>query len=365
MSMYRPLSQEERAVIENEANERAVMERIRDGDEIGLRHLLEDRRVGHFLGIEGSLIGYETPLMACVYGRMSERGNDTVMRVMQLLLDHGADINQVFWGKTVLGCAMFWNNVEIIEFLISHSANVNTVYDAKLNRTLLFSCSTPRVVESLIRNGANVNTRDNERWSPLHYIATKSRSGNADDVARSFITKGALLEARTLTGATPLHLASTFGSSLVAIVLLQSGADVNAIFFQDGSTSLHIAARFGYKHIVRLLLSRGASMTALDRDGRTPWHACIAAHPVEMRETLDVLKAEATRRARYEAVAMGLEQPDSILHKFPNELFRTLQQYGIEHDGHGSESREGSESEGESDTESDSESEGDHENHTN
>ena len=67
------------------ANERAVMDLIGDGDEIGLRHQLEAGNAGHWLGRGEHMGDQETPLMNCMYGLMSHKSIDTVKRVGTLV----------------------------------------------------------------------------------------------------------------------------------------------------------------------------------------------------------------------------------------------------------------------------------------
>ena len=145
----------------------------------------------------------------------------------------------------------------------------------------------------------------------------------------------------------------TFG---IAPLLITYGANIEARTL-DGETPLHFAAKYGHIAILSLLLERGTCITALDHDGRTPRQACIANHPRTLEQTLFLLDAEATRRARCEAVAMGLMDPNSTLNIFPNELLRMLLQDGIGYDGHGSES----DSEGGSGDDSEGDSGGDSE----
>ena len=127
------------------ANEHAVIHMVEHGDEIGLRRLLEAGRAGHWLGV-GEGLSQLTPLMSCLYRPTREAGNAKVMRVMHLMMDYGADINQTLYGRSVLSCAMLRGNCQIMEFLILHGANVNSLHDwsshrgGPIDRTLLFSC---------------------------------------------------------------------------------------------------------------------------------------------------------------------------------------------------------------------------------
>lgn len=61
-------------------------------------------------------------------------------------------------------------------------------------------------------------------------------------------------------GSTPLHIASTFGKTDVALLLIEGGANLNEKS-ADGSTPLHTAAFFGRTEIVEALLKKKADVT--------------------------------------------------------------------------------------------------------
>lgn len=76
------------------------------------------------------------------------------------------------------------------------------------------------------------------------------------------------IEQRGHFGNTPLKVAAVRGDLHATRVLLDAGADVNAIV-EDGFTALHFAASQGHPEVVKLLLQRGASPKILNSEGRT------------------------------------------------------------------------------------------------
>jgi ankyrin repeat protein len=70
-------------------------------------------------------------------------------------------------------------------------------------------------------------------------------------------------------GNTPLKVVAVRGDLHAARLLLDAGAEVNAVN-EDGFTALHHAASHGHTEIVALLLERGAFLEARNADGRTP-----------------------------------------------------------------------------------------------
>lgn len=79
-------------------------------------------------------------------------------------------------------------------------------------------------------------------------------------------------------GETALHLGCLYGSTEIARICLERGADVNALD-EDASTPLCNASAGGFTELVRQLLAAGADLLAADSDGDTPLHhACNGNH---------------------------------------------------------------------------------------
>lgn len=78
----------------------------------------------------------------------------------------------------------------------------------------------------------------------------------------------------------PLHEAAESGCIEDIMLLLNNGANVNAIHHYHGETPLHWAAEKGHEETVRLLISRGANIEARNfLNDRTPlWVAVNAGH---------------------------------------------------------------------------------------
>lgn len=76
---------------------------------------------------------------------------------------------------------------------------------------------------------------------------------------------------------TVLQGAAARGHVEVCRVLIERGAEVDAIDEADGESALHLAARFGHQDVVCLLLNKGALIDKLDNQGRSPLSRALYA----------------------------------------------------------------------------------------
>ncbi len=123
-------------------------------------------------------------------------------------------------------------------------------------------------VEQLLANGADVNAPRGDGMTALHWAAER---GNAE-LAAMLVQAGANLDAVTRIGSyTPLHVASREGEADVVGVLLDAGADLSVRAAESGATSLHLAATSGDVATLRTLLDAGAEVDAREHQwGQTP-----------------------------------------------------------------------------------------------
>ncbi|KAN0141856.1 Ankyrin repeat-containing domain protein, partial [Lactarius tabidus] len=131
------------------------------------------------------------------YGKY--RSQEDGVRVAQLLLDRGANVNA--WRddhQTPLHLASYFGNVEIVRLFLDHGAEINVVDD--LGR------------------------------SPLYEVSKGEYDAQEDGVcvARLLLDRGADVNAKARTGHTPLDLASLCKRPELAELFLKHVANVNA-----------------------------------------------------------------------------------------------------------------------------------------
>ena len=180
-------------------------------------------------------------------------------------------------------------------------------------------CGHEAIVELLLAGGAEVSARDSSSVTPLHNAINQGH----DSIVGLLLDNGADVSAIShggwaptglpplqpgsyaYFGETPLHCAADKGNVVVAQQLLCKGADVqskDALFL----TPLHLAASNGHTAAAQLLIDNGADVLSMTRcDGETPEDFATRHSHLEVAA---MLKAEAVRRAKCEAFAMGQQE---------------------------------------------------------
>lgn len=121
-------------------------------------------------------------------------------------------------------------------------------------------------VDELLRKGTPVNIEDCSGYTALHYGA---RNGH-NKICKLLLENGANVNALTRSGqATALHRAATQGHVVITEFLLKSGADPN-IRDADGYTALHRAVISNSGPVCKLLLSK-TDLKIVDNKGRSPF----------------------------------------------------------------------------------------------
>ena len=182
---------------------------------------------------------------------------------------HNALNCQDYSGRTPLHEAVRKNDLTIVNILLDKQPQM-VKYKCKhwqeVDETLLS-------LEELAEYNADVCHCG---YTPLHLAA---RYGHLE-VAILLIRKGARLDERDCTGATPVHVASCHNHANLI------GGNLN-VKTSNGSTPLHSAAACGAVEIIDYLLCEKASLTATDNYGLTALHYSI--HNIRFRSLVDLI----------------------------------------------------------------------------
>ena len=182
------------------------------------------------------------------------------------LLNKGAKVdesNSGKWSATPLYWSLFDCKFEAVELLLKKGANANSADSFGLAPLQLAVCCKdvdPSLIEHLIEKGADVNYKNtSDGWRGLHYAI----SCGSDDMARLLIEKGADVNAIADDGTTPLILAAKNDSVFIAKLLLEKGADVNWRDMKKKSAMSYAKGVLGIfkkkKKMIQLLESAGGN----------------------------------------------------------------------------------------------------------
>ncbi|GFO49166.1 poly [ADP-ribose] polymerase [Plakobranchus ocellatus] len=174
-----------------------------------------------------------TPMHTMVMNRVHE---DETIAMLQLLLQHGANINSRDESDdTPLHLAVSCNkghsdtSTSLEEFLLERGADMmakNKSHDMPLHRALNKNGTDPIELCSLLTSmmrDQRVDEPNNKGFTPLLFAA----SAGATICCMHLLQRGANLEAREFRGNTPLNMAIYGGYDSCAIMLMQRHASLN------------------------------------------------------------------------------------------------------------------------------------------
>ena len=244
------------------------------------------------------------------------------LNIVKVLLDHGANVcimNEN--GQTPLYCAIVDGCEDVIDAMLAaqitnEHCHVNPENDDGLSHfDIACMRQSSEIVAGFIEREVHVNaqtkglTRHWSYYSPLHFAVLFSNI----EVVKVLLNHGTSVYTEDSFGCTPLHLAVMDDDRLIlAVSLLEAGADVNSQTMDDFLTPLHVAAKYGCFRMAKMLLTRGARLDLCatfweftpmhvackdlqhnivrlfllhgynsndrDRVGRTPMHICTDTH---------------------------------------------------------------------------------------
>ena len=195
-----------------------------------------------------------TPLyLACLNGNAA---------MIEKLLSAGADANAtVTLGETALMTVARTGHVDAAKVLLAHGAAVDAREEWRGQTALMWAVSEghPEMVRELIAHRADVNARSAiQKWE---------RQTTAEP-REKWLPPG---------GLTPLLFAARQGCLECARILIDKGADVNAVD-PDGIGTVLSAAINGHYDVGIFLLDKGADPNLADKTGRTALYAAVDFH---------------------------------------------------------------------------------------
>ncbi|OQE31088.1 hypothetical protein PENFLA_c002G03105 [Penicillium flavigenum] len=251
-----------------------------------------------------------TALQACL--QSIPDSDDTQIRslesVINLLLEHGADVNQTLDGKTTaLHVAIQNFSVETVRTMIAKGADLNIDVPGKgtpLQLTAERELNALPIVHALLESGAIIGSFDDAQlqwksvldaslnffgpdpWSPIYSRRSNTGCFTESESVQDVLSTGpgavimhVLLsrpEIRTLDKRFSLLLQMLATSEEIDSIqlLLDRGSDVNSCGHYYGC-ALQAAARFGHLECVQFLLDANAEVNMINGAHGTPLQAAI------------------------------------------------------------------------------------------
>jgi ankyrin repeat protein len=151
---------------------------------------------------------------------------------------------------------------KVREFLAANGIDSKNGGESEALRIAIRS-GNKEIVQLLINAGAPVNPSATSLWTPLADAAFAKKF----DIMKLLLQSGAKVDAPDHRGV-PLLLSTGFFDPTVTTILLDAGADTNAVD-REGETALMKASGHGGKETVKVLIEHHADVNRKDVKGRT------------------------------------------------------------------------------------------------
>ncbi|MFZ5979648.1 MAG: ankyrin repeat domain-containing protein [Candidatus Zixiibacteriota bacterium] len=201
------------------------------------------------------------------YGLLHQAAYNNHRDMAEMLLARGADIDiRSGSGSTPLHGAAFYGHADMVRLLLEKGARIDIANAG--GYTALLSAGAGNhgdIVRMLVERGAEVNVVGNDRRTALYQAVW-----NADaDLVKFLLEHGARTDFPTDLGVSLPFFATAYRGAEFGLMLTGQASDFRETDVQ-GLTMLHYSAARGFVEQVRMLLERGADINAVDSLGRTP-----------------------------------------------------------------------------------------------
>ncbi len=218
-------------------------------------------------------------------GMLQEAADKGYKAMVELLLDHGAEVDSRYeGGATALHYAVLHNRKIVVEVLLQHKADINIkgschesrqaspspVWESSITPLQIAVCKDNlNMIQLLLDRGAEINATNDNGSTALHYAVA---NGNRNTI-ETLLVKGADIHAKDLKGQTPLFYIylnhQTEQNQKILETLLKNKADINARDLEE-KTPLFCTIEGTDKRLADLLIKNNADVNAVDKNGTTP-----------------------------------------------------------------------------------------------
>lgn len=206
-------------------------------------------------------------------------------------------------GWTELHAACSKNHESVVKLLLDKTPDIKGYVNARTSDgiTPLYLAAQhgfSQLAKLLISSGAEVNCHEEEGFAPLH-VACQGGHYQVVKVILESPDSEVNLVAKTDTAWYPIHFATQENHAEVVELLIKNGAIVDALS-SDGHTPLHLSAGCGNLECLKVLISRGhANPAVADHMGWCPLHhASQNGHLETVRQLIESQKQTEDRSFR-------------------------------------------------------------------
>lgn len=220
-----------------------------------------------------------SPTTEFIWDLQSKAVSMGYLEVVKVLLKVIDDINFQPKDFPLLQLAARNGQVAVMELLLNHGADINATANQERGQTALQMAAGGGHLDAmklLLDRGADINPTpvDIGDWTALQAAA----EGGHLDATKLLLDRGADINAAPASydGRTALQAAAGSGHLDTVKLLIDRGADINAVpASHNGRTALQAAAGGGHLNAIKLLLDKGADVNAAlaSHNGRTALQA--------------------------------------------------------------------------------------------
>ena len=230
----------------NEEGETVLTTAINNED-IPMVKLLVEKAVINLKNKEG-----ETPLTLAI-----KKGNIEIINLVAKRAKAGLK-NDI--GEAPLFLALqHYDNLHFLDKLVKKGANVNRPSNGQTPLILATQMNKIRQVAFLLKNDADVSQANEKGDTPLYIAVENGHQEIAAILAHKSTNSQKDVNWHNAIGEPLLNIATGLGHTQIVNILVDYGADVNAVDYMD-NTALTLAAANGNKAVIETLVAAGADI---------------------------------------------------------------------------------------------------------
>lgn len=194
-------------------------------------------------------------------------------------------------GATLLYCAVFYNHTELAIYLINKNADARlaVIHTGFQPSHLAAYTGKLKILQALYQKDPSLlNERDNDDQTPLH-LATSSGTSTS---AALFLSQQNNIDLDAVSSGkdnnmTTLHIALSNHQKTIATNLINVGANLKVYSTSEKLLPIHVAASTGQQPILQLLLKKDSSLVNLcDGLNRIALHHAVESDELECTQYL-------------------------------------------------------------------------------